>query len=248
MRFLKTPNLPESDVALAAVSDTYPGILLGLTGLGVKVIPVQPAKFLESPVQSHADLLCHPLGGNRIIAAKGEESLKLALESYKFRITESTFMIKSPYPKDCALNAARVGKFLIANKKIIDPTLLHFSEEENIKFVDVRQGYTKCSVAIADEKSIITADCGIQAAALKAGMDVLKIQPGFIKLTGFPYGFLGGACCLIGKRKIAFAGNPTHHPDYLKIKKFLDCRKIEIISLYDGPLLDVGGIIPLMER
>ncbi|QNK41222.1 DUF6873 family GME fold protein [Caproicibacter fermentans] len=248
MRFLKIPNLPESDVVLAAVSHTYPGILSGLTGLGVKVIPVQPAKFLEPPVQSHADLLCQPLGANRIIAAKGEESLKLALENYGFRIAESAFMIESPYPKDCALNAARIGKFLIANKKIIDPNLLYYLNKENIKFVDVRQGYAKCSVAIADEKSIITADCGIQAAALKAGFSVLKIQPGFIKLAGFPYGFLGGACGLIGKRKIAFAGNPVYHPDYQKIKEFLDCRKIEIISLYDGPLLDVGGIIPLMER
>ncbi len=76
-------------------------------------------------------------------------------------------------------------------------------------------------------------------------MDILKITPGYVNLEGYEYGFLGGACGMIGKGKLAFTGSIQNHPDYSDMKSFCDQKKVELISLTDGPLLDIGGILPL---
>lgn len=248
MRFVKIPNLPEADAGLAAVSDTYPGVIRALEKLGLEVVPVPPKTSLSGAVQSHADMLCHPLGGARVVVARGESVLRSRLERYGFLVTESVSRIESPYPGDARLNAARVGNRLIANPAVLDRTIAESCKENAIGLVPVRQGYAKCSAAVVDGNSILTSDEGIAAAASAAGLDVLKIRPGFIELPGFPYGFLGGTCGMIGRKLLAFAGDVRSHPDYPKIKAWLEPKGVRTISLCGRPLLDIGGILPLMEK
>lgn len=248
MHFLKVPNLPESDVGLAAVSGTYPAILCALQNLGVKTLPVQPSLSLPCAVSSHADLLCHPLGGNGMIVARGRADLKNQLESYDFRVMESMRTIQKPYPVEAALDAARVDHLLFADPSVLDRSIYHFCMKENISLIDVKQGYAKCSIAIVNNRSIITSDRGIAAKALTADLDVLEIRAGFIQLPGYAYGFFGGTCGLIGKNRLAFTGDLRSHPDSNAILSFLKKRNIEPIFLQKGPLLDIGGILPLMEK
>lgn len=248
MRFLENPNLPESEVGLAAVSGTYGEVIRGLRRCGVETVPTGPRPALARAVQCHADMLCHPLGGARIVVARGEKELRARLEAHGFTVTESVSEIESPYPNDAALNAARIGNRMIANPQILDRTILEDCRENGIELLPVRQGYAKCSVAVVDENSILTPDAGIAAAASSAGLDVLKVRPGFVELPGYPCGFLGGAYGMIGKKRLAFAGDLRTHPDCEKIEAFLRAKQIEIVCLCGGPLLDVGGILPLLER
>jgi hypothetical protein len=57
----------------------------------------------------------------------------------------------------------------------------------------VKQGYTKCSLVVVDEKSVITSDMGLAAALQRFEIDVLLISQGHVALPGLQYGFLGGA-------------------------------------------------------
>ena len=248
MRFLKNPNLPESEVGLAAVSGTYDEVIRSLRRFGVEAVLTGPRRSLDEAVRCHADMLCHPLGGARIVVARGEKELRARLESRGFTVTESVSEIEGPYPNDAALNAAQIGNRLIANPQILDRTILEYCRESGIELLPVRQGYAKCSVAVVDENSILTPDAGIAAAASAAGLDVLKIRPGFVGLPDHPYGFLGGACGMIGRKWLAFAGDLRTHPDCEKIEAFLKAKQIEVVCLCGGPLRDVGGILPLMER
>jgi hypothetical protein len=231
-----------------AVSDTYPNLIRSFQALGIKTVSVDPNYQMDQPIQSHADMQCHHLGGKEVIVAFGRNSLRANLESYGFHVRVSVNTIKSPYPNDVALNAARINHILIANLKTLDQSILDYCKLNQLRLIPVKQGYAKCSTAVVDKNSIITSDRQIAKAAITAGIDVLMIQPGSIELKGYDYGFIGGACCLLGKNQIAFVGNPKSHPDYPSIQDFLDRRKINIISLMDGPLRDVGGIIPLMEK
>ena len=246
MNFVRTPNLPQTDVGLAAVSATYPEIISALLRLGIGCIPVGQGALLSGPVRSHADMLCFHAGGNRMIAARGEGVLCAALRKYGFQVTESRNPVRSPYPYEVGLNAAELGGRLIADPRFLDGAVLSACRTD--RFVSVRQGYARCSVVIADENSLITADPGIAEAACRAGVNVLKIHPGGIALPGFTYGFLGGACGKIGRNRMAFAGRVQAHRDYADIRAFLGGRGIEIVALSDGPLTDIGGILPLMER
>lgn len=246
MKFIRSPNLPQTDVGFAAVSATYPEIASALSRLGIRCILVGPCGALSGPVGSHADMLCFHGGGDLMIAARGESALCAEFRKYGFRVTESLNRVWSPYPNEVGLNAAKIGGRLIADPRFLDGAVL--SACGMVRVLSVRQGYARCSTAVVDENSIITADPGIAEAARSDGMDVLKIRPAGIALPGFEYGFIGGTCGKIGKNRIAFAGRIQDHRDYAEIKAFLDGRGIGIVPLSDGPLTDIGGILPLMER
>lgn len=245
MKFVGSPNLPSADVGLAAVSATYPEIACSLARLGVRCVLTGPGRGLDGPVRCHADMLCFHAGGARMVVAKGETALAGKFGRYGFQVAESSRPVRSPYPYEAGLNAAKIGGWLIDDPRFLDEAVLRSCGKAEV--IPVRQGYARCSCAVVDENSLITADSGIAGAALSAGMDVLKIEPGGVALPGFQYGFIGGACGKIGKDALAFAGRIQDHENFTQIREFLRLRGIGIVTLSDGPLTDVGGILPLME-
>jgi hypothetical protein len=247
MGFIKTPNLPQSDVTLVAISGTYAKIIHALHLLGIETIAIEPCGRLSNAINSHADMLCHHLGGNQVIVEQGEKSLKLKLESYGFEVINSNRCVSKLYPYDVLFNAARMGNQIIANQGALDDTVIDHCKENAIKIINVKQGYAKCSTIVVDNHSIITADSSIVKAAQKAQIDTLQIEQGNIILPGCSYGFIGGTCGFISKNKIAFTGNIKTHPSYEKIKMFLDKREIKMICLTDDQIIDIGGVIPLKE-
>jgi uncharacterized glyoxalase superfamily metalloenzyme YdcJ len=46
---------------------------------------------------------------------------------------------------------------------------------------------------------------------------------------------------------MVFAGDIGAHPDYDRIKAFMEARGVRIEQLCEGPPTDIGGIIPLKE-
>ena len=100
----------------------------------------------------------------------------------------------------------------------------------------MNQGYAKCSTAVCD-RGIITADETIYSACCENGINALKITQGNVKLSGYEYGFIGGASGIIDG-KLTFFGDIRKHPDYLKIKEFCDFDYIP-----DFALTDVGTIM-----
>ncbi len=146
------------------------------------------------------------------------------------------------YPSDIAYNVAVTGKYAIHNFHYTEPEFLARSPYTHIW---VKQGYSKCSVCIVGESAIITADKGIAEAADSAGMDVLLISAGYVTLPGYDYGFIGGASGLVENGLLYFCGDIATHPDYANIAKFCKKYSVELVSLWDGRLVDVGTIIPL---
>lgn len=248
MKYMTTPNLPHGSVGLAAVSCTYQPFQKALRGIGIEVVAVDKEVRLEACVAGHADMLLHHLGGKAVVCSRADSKWAKKLAEFGFQVIQSNVCIQSPYPNDVALNALRVGKFLFAKPESLDETIKEYCERNGIQLVPVRQGYAKCSAAVADERSIITADEGIAVAASRVGLSVLKIRPGFISLEGCAYGFIGGTCGMIGERTIAFTGKIAMHPDGAAITSFLDRRRIQIVELTDSQLTDIGGILPLMEK
>lgn len=245
--FLEHPNLPEGTVATAAVSSLHKALHRCMREWGTEPLLITPSAYLPKAVCSHADLLCHPLGGNKVIVARGEKNIYFDIQSIGAQAVESTSIPGAVYPRDVPLCAARVGRFLIANPGTTDRSILEDGAARRLQLLPVRQGYTRCSVAVVDARSIITSDAGIAKAALAAGMDVLQIRPGFIELPGYDTGFIGGCCGLIAKDRMLFCGAVERHPDYRAIRSFLEKRRIAIVSVPDMTLTDVGGILPLQE-
>lgn len=149
--------------------------------------------------------------------------------------------LKPDYPGNIRYNAAYTGKYLIHNLKYTDPDLLQQASESSMELIHVPQGYTKCNTVIVSENAIITSDHGI-AKACHNKLDLLLIRPGYVKLTGFPYGFLGGASGRIGD-EVIFHGNLAEHPDFTSIATFIRNRNLKLKYFEDFPLEDIGSIL-----
>lgn len=57
------------------------------------------------------------------------------------------------------------------------------------------------------------------------------------------YGFIGGATGLIDNNTLAVNGDINSHPDSEQIKLFCHKYNVDIISLKDDKLVDIGTII-----
>ena len=193
--------------------------------LGYDTISIRPTEQVNSPVSSHPDIQMCRMGchdKDELILAQSNE-------------------LGSVYPDDIPFNAACTGKYFIHNLKYTNPRLLARARELEMNFIDVKQGYTKCSMVIVDEDSIITYDDGISSACQAQGMNVLSIQPGFVKLNGYNTGFIGGTSGRVGNT-IMFSGDISKHPDGEQIIDFIKNRGLNVEWL-DFPLTDIGSII-----
>lgn len=147
------------------------------------------------------------------------------------------------YPENVKFNAVCLDKYFIHNLKYTSPALLNEAQKRELELINVKQGYTKCSVVVVDGHSVITADDGIfRALSRYSDIDVLKIRQGFVKLSGFEYGFLGGASGRVGN-EIIFNGNLAAHPDFDVICEFIKSHSLEVKYFPEYKLEDIGSII-----
>ena len=153
------------------------------------------------------------------------------------------------YPGDCRYNVTCTGKFFIHKLDITDAGLLDAAKASSgneFHLVDVRQGYTKCSTVIVDEDSIITYDKGIAKPCEAAGMNVLLVEPGFVKLRGANTGFIGGASGRVDD-KIVFNGDLSAHPNFREITAFIEGRGLGCKWFSSYELEDIGSIITVTK-
>lgn len=250
LKFIEMPNLPQSPVRLAVVDGRIPvSAVASLESLGIGLIKTEQHPDLYDAIAYHPDIFLHHTGGNRIIYAPNTPtSLLLQLSKHGLDLTMGETVLSRKYPADIAYNAARVGRFYFHNLKYTDPVLRMTFDRLGLEPIDIRQGYAKCSISVVDEYSIITADMGIAKAAEKKGLEVLLIGAvQGIQLQGLDYGFIGGSSGLLDKRIWAVCGDACQLASYTDVSHFLNKKNIEIVSLSDSLVTDIGSILPLKQ-
>lgn len=190
-------------------------------GYGIELFG--PMESAAEPVSCHPDMFMCSLRDEMLY--RGDENL-----------------VGKSYPEDIRYNACSTGKYFIHNLKYTDPKLIKMAEELGLVFVNVPQGYAKCSIVAVDENSIITYDEGIADACEKAGLEVLKVRQGYVSLPGYDTGFIGG-CSGRLPGEIVFNGNLGKHPDCEAIQDFIRQRGLECRYFGDFELTDIGTVI-----
>ena len=249
MSFVQEANLPE-DTAGVLIGEDYTEILQSsLEKCGVLCLSVPSNPNLDPRLRSHADLSVLHLGGNRLLLADclRDSALAADLEGKGAALSFLPERQKAAYPGDAGLNLCLMGERVIANPKTAAPQALQAALPGRT-LLSTRQGYSRCSVCVLDRDSLITADARIAAAAERAGLHVLRILPGGIRLAGYSSGFLGVAAFKLSKRKIAFTGHLEDHPDQNAILRFLESRGLEAVFLSDEPIFDIGSAVPILEK
>ena len=203
--------------------------------LGFTVVPADFTEEIDESVAGHPDMQLVKVGDKLIVNPASLQHYKKYMPGVKF--TAGKTVVQGKYPHYVAYNVALTAETAIHNFKYTDETVK--KQLSGYKLINVKQGYTKCSVLTLPD-GIITSDEGIIRSCRE--LDVLKIRCGEITLIGKDYGFIGGTSGYYDG-KLYFAGNVKKHTDYDKIKKFCDSKCIEIICLSNDKLADIGSII-----
>ncbi len=245
-RFLINPNLPKNKVITVFADIDDIALKNVFDKLAIKVVSVAENKFLDAPISKHADILANYVGKSIFLVDENQVELCSFIKNNdgKSVVIEN---IKSPYPNDCLLNFADIGDYIICNKSILSEQIVKYLPQKEI--IDVKQGYSKCSVCICKQNTVITDDISIYNALLQYdNINSLLVEKGSVSINKYNYGFIGGCCGLIDKNLLLFNGDLSTHTDFDKIEKFLYDINVKYIDIKGKPLTDIGSIIPITEK
>ena len=220
-----------------------------LSQIDINVVYLPRDDRLALPVSSHADMLILKLN-DKIICNndyyKSNIEIFNRIKNFGYQIIPMDFNLSSKYPDDVTLNQAIIGKYVWGLKTACKNNILAYIEESGFEYFNVKQGYAKCSTLILNENAIISSDESIIKAANTIGIDTLKIEntDGNISLSGYNYGFIGGAS-FVCDNTVYFFGNLDLHSNNKEIRSFCESHGSSVISLDKDMLCDVGGAIIL---
>lgn len=246
--YIKIPNIPKHSVSLVIVDNRInEKSEKALKKRDIRVIKTARVNSLYDAVSSHPDMQIHHLGDNVLVC---EKSL---CDYYKKQIPSAEIIpgssaLTEKYPNDIAFNCARVGDFLFHKLSFTDSEILAYYKRNGVKLINVKQGYSKCSIGIINERAVITSDRGINAEAIKNGIDSVAIRNDEIILKGLNCGFFGGICGLIDEKTLCVNGNIEKLHDYRVIYDFCEKYNVKIINLNDSFPEDIGSILPICEE
>ena len=191
----------------------------------------------------HADMIAARIGGGKYFTASSEAEINRVLRSYGAQVTE----VSGITAKEPKLNICYLGDKIICDTRHVSSKILSACAENNIRVLHTNQRYAGCSCAVVASSAIITADPSIILLCRENSIDVLPVSQGDVKLKGYEYGFIGGACGMASADCMVFFGDLLTHRDHKKITAFLSHYGVRAVSLGEGALCDIGGIVPVTE-
>lgn len=218
---------------------------VSLSAYADTLIKLPPFSRFSPPVASHPDMLIFEHSGYIYTWEEYFYEAKSTFDKLSCLDFEIKFIKESAsanYPCDVRLNAARVGKHLIANKKHVSSSLA----ELGFELLHTNQGYAKCSTVTVSENAIITADESVYRAASLATIDALKVRSGHVRLDGYDTGFIGGATA-VSEKHVFFCGSIHSHPDADSIIAFCRKHNKSAVSLTNDSLYDYGTVMLLKK-
>lgn len=190
-------------------------------------------------ISGHPDVFLCQTPDAVVVAPNAPNALKAALHHNRIPTLDGRFEVGNRYPNSAIYNAW-VGKNLLVHRLInTDSAIMQICKD--FDHLNVSQAYTRCNLVEA-KGLFITSDKGIEKALWGKGREVFYIDPNRIVLPGQKNGFIGG-CMGYWQHQLFLAGSITHFPEGPDLKKALDSRSVQLVELYDGPLIDGGSIM-----
>jgi len=144
------------------------------------------------------------------------------------------------YPEAAHYNAVITEKYLIHRTDITEKKILNYCKD--LSKIQVKQGFTRCSLLALTENNFITSDVGIYKTLNSLSFKTLLVSTDNIILPGHNYGFFGGTCG-IHDDNIFFIGSLANYKDGNNVKEFIKSLGYSIVELYKGDLFDGGSIL-----
>lgn len=206
-------------------------------------LPYQSSVYDE--ISSHPDIFFCKIN-NQIFQAPNLK-LENKLET-KLKTKQGSNSVGAQYPEDIKYNICQIGKRVIHNFKYTDPAVAKYIDSTGIQKINIKQGYSKCSISVTSENSCITSDEGIYETLKRENMDVLLLDNTNIRLVdknGLQTkmsGFIGGATAVIEDKFIIF-GDSNKILDKASLIEHLNNHNLKLVDFKNLEIIDYGSII-----
>lgn len=189
-------------------------------------------------ISGHPDIFLCQLPGQLICAPNLPKSYftLFDLNSINYQIGKKP--IQASFPNTTHYNCLATDDFLFHKPELTDTLIVELTKKQ--KAIALPQAYTRCSL-FKIGSAYVTSDKGIENALKKEDLAVHYFQPDEILLPGLKHGFIGGALG-IHNRQLFMLGNPKKHAWGTRFTALIQEQGFELISLYDGPFYDGGGL------
>lgn len=244
---MTNPFVPSKRANIAIVAgnideETYKN----LEALNLRVIKTIAHKGVYDSIKYHPDIVMHPIDEKLLIIEPTVfDYYKDQLKNTGIEVIKGQKLLESKYPSNIAYNVGRIGNYALHDFRHTDEKLKYHLQKRNIKPINLKQGYTKCSMALVGREGVITSDPVIDKKIRGIGFKSLLIKAGYIYLENQDYGFIGGCSGNISNRELLLSGSLKEHPDKEKIEKFVKDMDKDMLYLSKGQIEDIGTIITL---
>ena len=202
-------------------------------------LPYQSSVYDE--ISSHPDIFFCKIN-NQIFQAPN-----LKLEN-KLETKQGANPVGAQYPEDIKYNICQISKRVIHNFKYTDPAVAEYIDSTGLQKINIKQGYSKCSISVTSENSCITSDKGICETLKRKNIDVLLLDNTNIRLldkNGLQTkmnGFIGGATAIIEDKFIIF-GDSNKILDKASLIEHLNNHNLKLVDFKNLEIIDYGSII-----
>ncbi|OYT11399.1 MAG: hypothetical protein B6I18_04275 [Bacteroidetes bacterium 4572_112] len=200
-----------------------------------EIYELETSGIVYEAISGHPDIFIFQHTNKLVIAPQSPLSLVIVLNKHKIKFQFGDNQLGNKYPLTTAYNVSYNNDVVIGNNKFCDPKILELTKDKT--WIQSKQSYARCNTLIIDNTHIISSEKSLQ----KNFPEGLFINPNEIILEGFDYGFIGG-CLGIYKKNIFVIGSLKHHKQGEQIRDYCNKLGYTIIELYDGELIDGGGI------
>ena len=206
-------------------------------------LPYQSSVYEE--ISSHPDIFFCKIN-NQIFQAPNLK-LENKLET-KLKTKQGSNSVGAQYPEDIKYNICQLGKRVIHNFKYTDPAVAEYIDSTGLQKINIKQGYSKCSISVTSENSCITSDEGIYETLKRENIDVLLLDNTNIRLVdknGLQTkmnGFIGGATAVIEDKFIIF-GDSNKILDKASLIEHLNNHNLKLVDFKNLEIIDYGSII-----
>ena len=220
-----------------------------LLNLGYKLVEIPTSTNTYFEISSHVDIFACKVNNDLVLEPTVYDVLKDKITNMtNVNIVKGSSVVKGKSPSDVAYNFCIIDNLAIGNFKYIDENLKKIIEKNNLKKVNINQGYSKCSIAVLDKNMVIVEDKSIEKVLKNNGLNVIlldnnvdiKLYKNFNECSDMK-GFIGG--CISKLDNYLFVSG-----DILKLglrdedRKSINCQIIDFKTL---DIADYGGILQM---
>ncbi len=203
------------------------------------VISFQKDDYKPEYLSGHPDVFLFQYRNNIVIAPEIEKFADMNLSVLKCTKSKGYSKVDADYPGCTAYNAAIGDTIFIHNLQFTDKAVESLTA--GMRRINVKQGFSRCSTIHLGKDCFITSDKSIMKSLDSAGIECEYLSPEGIILKGCRHGLLGGTAGVLGD-KLFLCGNADFYPEGTALRHITEARNITLIELYEGPLIDCGGI------